>query len=90
MNISIIIYKADICINYVKYIFSFFIVTETKPTWAKRMVMTGPKVLPLGGVFELKCPAEGNPTPRITWLKNGLPFTKRDYGTVCAGLNRKG
>ena len=37
---------------------------------------------PAGALVEFKCPAEGNPHPSIDWLKNGKPFSSREYGTV--------
>ena len=37
---------------------------------------------PSGSTGELKCLAEGIPTPTIRWQKNGAPFTHRTLGKV--------
>ena len=32
---------------------------------------------PTGGFVQLKCDADGRPTPRVEWLKNSLPFKEK-------------
>jgi len=35
-----------------------------------------------GKTVELKCPAEGHPSPKIQWLKDDKPLLSRPVGTV--------
>jgi len=35
-----------------------------------------------GKTVDLRCPAEGQPTPEIRWLKDNKPFLDRPVGTV--------
>lgn len=53
----------------------------TAPYW-KRQPNQKMVAKPLGNVAELKCPAEGNPPPTISWLKDGKPFTARKLGNI--------
>ena len=55
---------------------------------SSRMALTFNK--PTGGFVQLKCDADGRPTPRVEWLKNSLPFKEksRQIGKVrgrCGG-----
>lgn len=53
------------------------------PTWSPKKTMTVSEFHTPGKTVTLGCPAEGNPTPKIEWLQNGLPFdeTKRPLKT---------
>lgn len=39
------------------------------------------EVRPAGSTIKLRCPASGNPTPNITWLKNNQE-PKRTLGAI--------
>ena len=54
---------------------------RTKPKFTKMDQMHKICVKPAGNMVKLKCPAEGNPNPNITWTKDGLPPT-RHLGTI--------
>ena len=58
------------------------VLSEGPPHWGRRMTDRILHAEPAGALVEFKCPAEGNPHPSIDWLKNGKPFTSREYGTV--------
>ncbi len=48
--------------------------TEYAPQWSAIMDQSLERVVKLAGKsLDLRCPADGNPTPSIRWLKNGLP-----------------
>ncbi|KAK6635683.1 hypothetical protein RUM44_000937 [Polyplax serrata] len=55
--------------------------SRTKPKFTKPDQMHKICVKPAGNMIKLKCPAEGNPFPNITWTKDGLPPT-RHLGTI--------
>ncbi|KAI5746919.1 hypothetical protein M8J77_009049 [Diaphorina citri] len=44
---------------------------KSKPKFTKPDIMHVNEIKPAGNMLKLKCPAEGNPTPNITWTKNG-------------------
>ena len=71
---SCILYKAH-------YIYSSTFLEEP-PQWAAKKMETRLILKPVGSTAEMKCQADGKPTPRIEWRKNGLPFTQREVGTV--------
>ncbi len=62
------------------------IFSEGPPRWGRRMTDLKLIARPVGGTVEMKCPAEGKPYPSIDWLKNGIPFTKREMGPVSSFL----
>lgn len=49
--------------------------TASPPLWKNeaeiRNWMANPVRITIGGALLLKCPAKGNPLPRITWLRDG-------------------
>ena len=51
------------------------------PGWSKRKNDIKMYNLYLETTAELKCQAEGEPKPTVTWLKDGQPFTER----TCVG-----
>ncbi|KAJ8683574.1 hypothetical protein QAD02_019366 [Eretmocerus hayati] len=60
---------------------------EAAPTWKKPDEMAESEVRPAGNSLKLRCPANGNPQPNITWLKNGEE-PRRTLGSVA--LNKWG
>ncbi|XP_065215783.1 fibroblast growth factor receptor homolog 1-like isoform X2 [Planococcus citri] len=46
------------------------------PSFRKKDDLHPTVAKPAGNSVELKCPATGNPTPNITWLKDGFPATR--------------
>lgn len=48
-----------------------------KPEFTKPKKMHRIQVKPAGNMVNLKCQAEGNPQPNITWIKDGSPFYRR-------------
>lgn len=50
------------------------------PVWKNQteieILMSNPARITVGGMLQLKCPAKGNPLPRITWLHNGEPLER--------------
>lgn len=57
---------------------------ERPPQFVKKML---PKTImkPAGNTIALKCKAQGNPTPNITWFKDGETPPKRDLGDFRLG-----
>lgn len=56
----------------------------TPPRFTKMDKMHRVVAKPAGNMLRLKCPAEGNPSPNITWTKNGAP-PERHLGSVHYG-----
>ena len=48
--------------------------TDTPPRFKEVLPLS--EVRPAGNSLRLRCPAVGNPTPNITWLKNGEEPTR--------------
>ena len=47
---------------------------EGPPQWSYRKTDIKSLTRTVNSFVDLKCPARGNPTPNITWLKDGQPF----------------
>jgi len=56
--------------------------SEFGPRWVGDVPEFRLVTTPALRTINFRCPAEGNPTPTILWLKNGQPFTGR-RGEVC-------
>jgi len=52
-------------------------VTESGPRWLGDVPEYRLVTTPALRTVDLKCPASGNPTPTIRWLKDGQPFSGR-------------
>lgn len=50
---------------------------KTKPRFTKPDKMRRVWVRPAGNMLKLKCPADGNPSPNITWTKYGAPPSRQ-------------
>ncbi|KAL0269848.1 UNVERIFIED_CONTAM: hypothetical protein PYX00_007446 [Menopon gallinae] len=50
---------------------------KTKPRFLKPDKMRRVWVKPAGNMLKLKCPADGNPSPNITWTKYGAPPSRQ-------------
>lgn len=50
------------------------------PRFTKKLLST--QVKPAGNMVRMKCPAEGNPVPNITWYKNDKTPVTRNLGTI--------
>ncbi|KAK7110834.1 fibroblast growth factor receptor 4-like isoform X2 [Littorina saxatilis] len=48
---------------------------EGPPRWSSRMTDIKSLTRTVYSYVDLRCPAKGNPTPNITWLKGGKPFS---------------
>ncbi|KAJ9581128.1 hypothetical protein L9F63_023694, partial [Diploptera punctata] len=56
-------------------------VPRTPPQFSKPTIMHPAVAKPAGNMLRLKCPAEGNPEPNITWTKDG-ETPHREFGIV--------
>ncbi|XP_071442335.1 fibroblast growth factor receptor 4-like, partial [Hetaerina americana] len=54
---------------------------EIPPVFHRLDKMYRTVVKPAGNMLKLKCPADGNPSPNVTWYKNGK-FPERQFGLV--------
>jgi len=54
----------------------------TPPTWAKNMEFHKEFWETAGKTVEFRCPADGDPAPKIQWLKDNKPLLDRPIGTV--------
>lgn len=54
--------------------------TTEAPRFIKKLLPT--LVKPAGNMVRMKCPAEGNPVPNITWYKNNKNPVTRNLGQV--------
>lgn len=54
--------------------------TAQAPKFTKKLLST--QVKPAGNMVRMKCPAEGNPVPNITWYKNDKTPIVRNLGGI--------
>lgn len=84
-NTFVLILFAGFKKNIIKYWFtiqvascSFVAIAPRVPVWTNKMELHYEMWEAAGRTVELKCPADGFPIPKISWLKDDQPITRSD------------